>query len=326
MKTIHSNKLALIGIALTFLLLIPNWAGAQTTFGRIVVFGTSLSDPGNAFALRGIQHTPPYEMLDPLLLIPGSYPYAKGGHHFSDGATWVEQFSRPLGLAGDTCAAFQSSSAKAANYAVGGARAREGTEDVSLSAEVNAFLQAFDGSAPSDGLYVIEMGSNDVRDAFAEYAARRDGGPILQAALVAIGNNIATLYGAGARRFLVWNVPDIGLTPALRNLDKTFPGAMALGTTVTAGFNSNLDVVLVSLAPLPGIEIVKLDVFQLLHEIAADPAAFGLSVVDSACIEPNTPPFECKMPDEYLFWDGTHPTKAAHGIVAQNVAMLLAQQ
>jgi phospholipase/lecithinase/hemolysin len=319
-------KPAFISTVLVLMLLLPSWAAAQTTFGRIVVFGTSLSDSGNAFALRGTQHTPPYDKLDPVFLTPGAFPYAKGGHHFSNGATWVEQFSRPLGLAGDTRAAFQSSSAKAGNYAVGGARAREGTEDVSLSAEVNTFLQAVNGGAPSDGLYVIEMGSNDVRDAFASYASGGNGDVILEQALTAIGNNIGTLYAAGARRFLVWNVPDIGLTPALRTLDKMIPGAAALGTLVTSGFNSNLNLLLASLAPLPGIEIAKLDVFKVLHEIVAEPTAFGLSVADSACVMPNTPPFECKKPDDYLFWDGIHPTKAVHSIVAQDVAIMLTQK
>ena len=78
-------------VFLALMLFVPAWASAQTDFGGIVVFGTSLSDPGNAFVLTGVQSTAPYETLDPLL-IP-SWPYAKGGHHFSNGATWVEQFA-----------------------------------------------------------------------------------------------------------------------------------------------------------------------------------------------------------------------------------------
>ena len=57
----------------------PAWAEAQSRFSGIVVFGTSLSDPGNAFALVGDANTPPDFMLNPFL-IP-SAPYAKGGHH-----------------------------------------------------------------------------------------------------------------------------------------------------------------------------------------------------------------------------------------------------
>ena len=64
---------------------------AAAPFGRIVAFGTSLSDSGNAFALRGGANTPPDYLLDPLL-VPNA-PYARGGHHFSNGATWVEQLA-----------------------------------------------------------------------------------------------------------------------------------------------------------------------------------------------------------------------------------------
>ncbi len=103
------------------------------------------------------------------------------------------------------------------------------------------------------------------------------------------------------------------------------PGAAALGTHVTSGFNSSLDDVLASLAPLPGIEIVKLDVFKVLHDIVDNRTAYGLSDVKSACVMPNTPPFECKEPDGHLFWDGIHPTKAMHSIVAQKVGVELAQ-
>src|SRR5687767_11923799 len=93
---------------------------AQARLGRVVVFGTSLSDPGNAFALRGGTNTPPDYELDPLL-VP-SAPYARGGHHFSNGATWIEQFARSRGLASSVGPAFLGSDSTATNYAVGAAR------------------------------------------------------------------------------------------------------------------------------------------------------------------------------------------------------------
>src|SRR6266567_4301333 len=69
----------------------------------------------------GTSDPPPYDTLD-LFLVPRA-PYARGGHHFSNGATWVEQFASPLGLTENVRPAFQGSSVKATNYAVGGARA-----------------------------------------------------------------------------------------------------------------------------------------------------------------------------------------------------------
>ena len=60
-------------------------AGERRRYSSLVVFGTSLSDSGNAFALRGGTNTPPDYNLNPLL-IP-SAPYMRGGHHFSNGPT-----------------------------------------------------------------------------------------------------------------------------------------------------------------------------------------------------------------------------------------------
>jgi phospholipase/lecithinase/hemolysin len=42
-------------------------------------------------------------------------------------------------------------------------------------------------------------------------------------------------------------------------------------------------------------------------------------------VTPLAPPFDCKEPDEYLFWDGIHPTKATHAAIAQDIAGLLSQ-
>lgn len=321
MKSILLKTLSLTGL-LALMLVTPNLAAAGHPFEQIVVFGTSLSDPGNAFFLKktvsmeDVQNTPPYDTLDQLL-IPSS-PYAKGGHHFSNGATWIEQFARPLGFAGSVRPAFVGSG-EANNYAVGGARAHDDGINVNLPDQVSAFLDKSGGVAPSDALYVVEFGSNDIRDALADPT-------IIIAALASIGNNITALYAAGARKFLVCNAPDLGLTPAILSLDKSIPGAAAAATALSYAFNTGLDDLMVSLAGLPRIEIVKLDIYQKLHDIVAYPASFDLTVVDRACVTPNVQPFKCKKPDEYLFWDGIHPTKAGHAIFAQEAASVLEPQ
>jgi phospholipase/lecithinase/hemolysin len=291
---------------------------AQAPFARIVAFGASLSDSGNAFALRGETNTPPDYQVDPFL-VP-SAPYSRGGHHFTNGATWVEQFARARGLAGTVRPAFLGSSANATNYAVGGARAYEDGINLNLSAQVDAFLQQFARVAPSDGLYTIEMGGNDIRDALVAFASGRDGGPILQAAIGSIADNIGALYIAGARNFLVWRAPNVGLTPAIRSLG---PGAVGLGTQLTVGFNAGLDGAVAQLSALPGISIARLDAFGLLDNLVAHPAAYGLRNVTTACITPSVAPFACQNPDEFLFWDGIHPTSAVHAIIADKAAAAL---
>lgn len=319
-----SVMLVATAVALLFFASVSLAAAGQPAFGQIIVFGDSLSDPGNAFTLTHAQSTPPYDTLD-ALLIPDA-PYAKGGHHFSNGATWIEQLARSIGLASSAGPAFQSAGAKASNYAVGGARAYEDGKNVNLSEQVKTFLTDAGGRAPSDGLYVIEIGGNDVRDAMAAYLYGGDPNAILGASLASIGYNIGALHAAGANKFLVWNAPDLGLTPAILALDSATgsQGAVVqLARFLEKMFNDNLDNMLGALSGLPGIEIKRFDVYGKMNELVADPAAFGMSVVNTACVTPNVAPFDCRTPEDYLFWDGIHPTKAAHAILAQDAALVL---
>ena len=305
-----------IAVSLWVLLFaLPGGAVAQTAFSRIVVFGTSLSDPGNVFALTGEHSVPPYLTLDEFL-IPGA-PYAKGGHHFSNGATWIEQLARPLGLSAYVQPAFKSAGAKAANYAVGGSRAYNG----GLSVQVNAFLYDSGNLAPSDALYVLEFGGNDIRDALVDAMVHGET-MILDNALAEIARNLQVLYGAGARHFFIWNAPNVSLAPAIQMVGEP---AITYAMLFTQGFNAGLDAVLGGLSALPEIELVKFDIYGVLTGMVTDPEAFGLSVVDTACVMPDNPPFECRIPDDYLFWDGVHPTRAVHAILAQEAAIVLAE-
>jgi phospholipase/lecithinase/hemolysin len=308
----------LIVVSLVALLAVPAVAAAQSSFSGIVVFGTSLSDPGNAFALNGAAGTPHDFLMNPLL-IP-SAPYAKGGHHFSNGATWIEQYAETVGLAGSVRPAL-AGAGSATNFAVGGARAHSDGINFNLTRQVDSYLERTGGIASPQALYVIEMGGNDIRDAFQVYVAGGNGDPIIALALNSIAVNIQRLYLAGARSFLVWTAPNIALTPAIRSLP---PAAQALMAALTQGFNANLSGVLAQLpAGLPGVSFARLDAYELLNTIVADPAAYGLTSVTAACLTPNDAPFSCQHPNEYLFWDGIHPTKATHALLAQEAARVL---
>ncbi len=309
---------AVIVFVLTMLLQVPTWAAAQTTFQRIVVFGDSLSDPGNLFALEKINITPPYDNLGPLL-IPADV-YAKGGHHLSNGPTWIEQYARTIGLAADTRPAFQGFGVKATNYAVSGARAHDDGINVNMGAQVDVFLNKFSGKVPADALYVIEFGSNDIRDILAG----GDLSTIFSEAFSTIGSSIASLYYAGARKFLICNAPDFSLTPAMLQ----FPEPMRdIARFVSMSYNQGLETLVVgpAAATLPEIEIVRLDFFTLLNNVVAAPALVNLRVVDQPCITPGSPPYTCKDPGQYMFWDGAHPTKAGHAIMAHAAETVLAE-
>jgi outer membrane lipase/esterase len=188
---------------------------------------------------------------------------------------------------------------------------------------VNSFFLDFEGLAPSNALYVVEIGANDVRDSLAALSEGTDPAAIITSALLAIGDNISRLYAAGARTFLITNLPDLGLLPATRLLDNISPGAAQAATILTETFNSGLAILVDSLRSLPGIEIIELDVFQKVNELTDMPEAYGLEQVETPCITPNAPPFTCRRPNRFLFWDGIHPTRAVHGIFAQEAAHVL---
>jgi outer membrane lipase/esterase len=319
-------KLWLFSFLLAFVAWTPSWAaadGLRRPFDQMVVFGDSLSDPGNAFALTGQHLTPPtYGMTTPeelLTLIPDA-PYARGGNHFSNGPTWNEDLGRVIGLAASVGPAFAPGHANATNYAVGGARARP-VGDFHLAIQVNAFLGDVRGHAPDDALYVIALGGNDTRDAL-----QLADPTVIGAAIGSIAQHIQILYGAGARKFLVWNSPNIALTPAVRAVAAVNPGVpvLAAAEQLSLGFKVNLDPVLAALSALPGIEIVRFDAFTEINNVVANPAKFGLNDVTHACIQPSVPPFQCQQPDRHLFWDGIHPTRAGHAITAVLVGKTLA--
>ena len=187
---------------------------------RFVVFGDSLSDPGNAFVATGEFAVRPFEPIP-------SAPYLIGRFHFTNGRTWVEQLARDFDLFRSARPALLRPGVFT-NYAIGGARARA-AEPIDLATLIGLFLADFDGVAAPESLYVLWIGANDLRDAFAAFEQDPSGATseaILQEALKATKRGIKDLYDAGARSFLVLNLPNIGDTPALRALG---PPAQALG-------------------------------------------------------------------------------------------------
>lgn len=293
---------------------------------RVVSFGTSLSDTGNGFiwlsdpenkACGTLHNVPPYEALDELKIPDGAY--AKGGHHFTNGATWLEGLARYLALAGNARPALQNTGIEASNYAVGGARAiADFPCRFNLSAQRDAYFADFPATS-EDTLITLEIGANDIRDALVAAAMNQDPALIIQEALQNIADTMGALYAHGARRFLVVNVPDIGKTPAVRLI----PGASAGAELLSQGFNQGLTLVVQGMNALPGNNVRILDVYSKLNEVIEQPAAFGFINATDACVNPDKPPFACIKPDTYVFWDGIHPTKALHDIIAQQAIMVM---
>lgn len=68
--------------------------------------------------------------------------------------------------------------------------------------------------------------------------------------------------------------------------------------------------------------IVELDLFETLTKLVTEDPRGLLNVTD-LCITPNAPPFACRNPDSYLFWDSIQPTKAGHELFAEDALRAL---
>ena len=184
----------------------------------MVVFGTSLSDTGNAFAAVGRgQHAAG--------LPAGSAAGAERA--VREGRPPLHQRPHLGRAAGRLARARRQRQARvpgrgpvATNYAVGGGRAHDDGQNLNLSAQVDAFLEASGGVASPSALYVIEMGGNDIRDALVAYPTRSH--VVIQQALVRSPPISGASTAAGARHFLVWSAPNPALTPAVRYLATSF--------------------------------------------------------------------------------------------------------
>lgn len=275
---------------------------ASAGYSGLYIFGDSLSDPGNLAAAIGA---------DPTQVISGNgyipdRPYAS--QQFSNGDVWARTYASLMGLA----AFGQPFGAGGGNFAFGGARVTgDGPgKPPSLTTQKNIFLGATGGMAPSDALFVIEGGGNDARDTLAAAAVSNDPagliGPAALAYASGIGNLVDQLQAAGAQHIVVWNVPNLGLAPAVTSLGA---GASFLGSLVTQSMNGALSA---RLAGESGVTVF--DLFGALTSFVSTPAAFGLTNVSDACGA--TPGCD---PSTSLFWDGIHPTSAGHALLAQEM-------
>jgi phospholipase/lecithinase/hemolysin len=303
-----------------------SFASAQK-IQKIVFFGDSLSDSGNNYIFTGQSTRRPFPL-------ESTFSYDIGGHHYSNGATWAEQVSSALHLLNSGKPSLRNSGVFT-NYAVGEARSRPGSPifpNFDLTTQVDDFLADFGGKAPAQTLFVIWIGGTDIQDALNALSVDPSGATstvILEDALAAIGTNIETLYGAGAREFLIVSVPDLGKSPLARYLGThENPLIPLLASQLTGEFDLGLEAGTAPFAGLPGMKYFQFfDVNVLLDEAIASPGSFGLTdVVDSCTVPFVTAHAICTDPGSYLFWDGTHPTTAGHAIVAKAVLSLLPPQ
>lgn len=267
-------------------------ASAQT-FDKFVVFGDSLSDNGNLYAM-----TKGYEPQAP-------YYYGR----FSNGLVWVEMLSNMMFL----------SPRHLEDYAVGGAQT-EGMKPPGLKSQVDKYLAT--NTVDPEAIYIVWSGGDNYL--YHPHAGIKE----INETIDDINQVITELAQHGATNFLVPNLPDIGKTPIAAQWDQQYPHLKTSQhlTWMSKTHNEKLKADIPELEASLGINIMTIDIFGILNEVISNPSKYGYTDVTDRCY---TGEFHggggtvCSDPDEYLFWDWVHPTLKTHNMIAELAASKL---
>jgi phospholipase/lecithinase/hemolysin len=301
------------------------WAQTAPVFTQVVVFGDSLSDDGNVRHLMEDQYFISYPGGD-FNYSDGRFTNSSDTDPSSDlyAGTWHEQLTHTfLGLSDAT-----NSLDGGTDHAFGGATTASGTSDRTvinnpfpfgggdftltvdnLGKQVDDYLAS--NTPDPDALYIIWGGGNDLFD--------DDSSSHVTETASNVAGLVEQLAEAGARNFLVPNVPPLGLVPLYKDDATTATALNAASGEYRSEFNTNLDGAITTLAG-EGITITlyRLDIYGLFYRLATNPEDYGFTnISDSA-------QGESVDPDEYLFWDDIHPTTAGHYQIAVAANALLA--
>ena len=320
MKTLKRMTVALL--ALLPLATGLAFADEEHGYSRIFVFGASLIDPGNRYADTGLVSTPPF--LDPL----GPAAYEIGGHRATNGRTWVEVMAQEMGLTKWAKPAYRNPGF--GNYAYDHARIRDVeppyiTWGPSLSEQVELWAaNGYCDVAPmNDTLFVIDSGGADLLDVMLlpEGASPY---PIILEIMAAIKSQVETLYGCGARNFLIADLFPIGYAPGV-----ALVGDPVMANVLTQEFNAVLQGVLsaiVSDPDFPGLNISTTGFFEYGMMLMNNWEDFGFTNATDSCVTFFVvEDAYCDRPKGYFFWDMLHPSKTAHALLAVRALAALPQ-
>jgi len=300
----------------------------EESFEEIIAFGDSLTDVGNVAGLTESGVAP---------VIPGYFQET----HFSDNILWVETLANYWGLPIRTPGRGNSTTLPPLplgnTWAWGGSEAAAGSVEPSgvtepipnLLTEIDQYLAT---NVPNKNtLYSIWSGADNllVGGKFGPKAASK--------AVKAVVEAMRRLEEAGARYFLIFNMPRLGDTPSAQSGGKL---SIIAANYYSLVFNKNLRRAVKKLKADPHFcaKIYFVDVYTELVRVVKTvdngkvyvprffvpgPAVAINNVTDEGLTfydETGT------FPANYLFWDDVHPTTQGHQVVAGLVLRAIEHQ
>ncbi len=283
-------------------------------FSNVISFGDSLSDAGNVAAET------------PGLPAGNSFttnPDAVAAQHIAAAFGYTQTNSLAGGF----------------NYAWAGACVQTATGATAppcvsnavprIPVQISQYLTPRSNVADPTALYTMWAGANDilaplVANLWTNAAAITAGVLPIAAAFT---TQTARLQAAGANYIAVFNLPDLGRTPQLIAAGLAAAGGTSLATL---SYNNALNGGLATMRD----GIIPINVFGLVNEVFANPAAYGFTnITGRACGSGSGTnsvacgPVGSGLPftyalgtnETFFFADGLHPTGAAHRLLANVV-------
>lgn len=305
---------------------------------RVVMFGDSLSDNGNLYAMT-------------FHYVPKASGYFQG--RFSNGLAWVEYLAQALGLD-------ETDRDELINYAYGNAWAEPSEFSKmwmpipDLTTQVNAYiLLERPGRNISHHLFVIWIGGNDYLGVGESPEIGRDDPEFATTNTVKyIESQTVALIKTGAKNILIMNMPDLSKTPYAGYMK---PGYAKNEAELVKLHNQKLAAMVGYLSKrYPNVKIVLFDVNYYVEDATNYPEKYKLKNVTQACFSGKyyfsaegrkkeldllnqfgkgdylSPALQdaygaddketkCDNPDQYLYWDRVHPTAKMNKLLSEFV-------
>ena len=265
--------------------------------GNLVVFGDSLSDMGNA--------------KDSILNVPDVPPYWQG--RFSNGMVWVEYLSQAYGVT----TTYGSGTSVGDNRAFGGAQTGPGFSYLLLpnvGSQISNYLANVQSSFAANDVVSLWAGGND----FLYGTANSD------TIVTNMESHIRQLEAAGAKTFIIPNLPPLEKTPEILGRSQTQQQNIA---SEVASYNAKLASLVSSLKLELGITVYSVNAYSIFNDIIENKDALGLTNTQSSACSGNAgllPLPICNSGDpvvanvdEYIFFDKAHPTRAMHQYIGR---------
>lgn len=307
------NRLIRFG-SLGLILLLSHSSFADTSFSNFIAFGDSLSDTGNINS--GLPDLPP--------------PFFE--NRISNGPVGVDYIAESIGFNAT------ASERGGNNYAVAGGNI-VGSDREDLNSQIDDYLADAANQADPTALYFLLLGGNDIRGLRSQ-TSKETAEARIDEIITAYMLQLVRLSSAGARRFMVANVADIGRIPETLMRESSDPGIVSRTTLYTQIFNTRLSLALAQFTASAEVELVEFDLFSEFAAILDAPASLGFNYTNIGCVDISSEdivdllesllfPFapECLFGfrfDEFVFFDNIHPTRATNNLIGAKMVALLA--